>query len=323
MSNPMIGFGGHLGLADESSWGTAVTPSTHWVPFVSSTLGQSRTVQRVDDLGFFVPTSTFHLGRDVVELGIDVGGDVVVIPRYGTTWFGLLLEHVFGAVSTTGAGPWAHEFTLDWDAPVGLTGQQVRGQHASLPRAEVFDGLLINTFEVSADARGTIKCSFGMIGRASGGPTSISGTASFAADDEVLAHHFAALAWNSVDYTCRSWSIKLDKKLGRRPYVSSQYTDRPAPTAPADITITAQVEEYEDSLYDAYIAGTSSDMNLNATGAGNNAWANKLDNCRITGLTRPVNTAGVNVYGVTWMASADVASRGWVSTLTNDNSSHS
>jgi len=94
---------GQLGLKSESTWGTAVTVDT-FVPVLSAK-------QKVEE--GYIRSEGIRAGRrtrNPATLGRRVlGGDVELELYNGSV--ATLLKHYFGAVSTTGAGPYTHTFT--------------------------------------------------------------------------------------------------------------------------------------------------------------------------------------------------------------------
>lgn len=333
MSESALGFGGFIGLSEEVTYGTPVTPSTLFVPIVRSTLGQQRMVQRRADLAAYRAAPVSSLGRTMLELGIDVGGQVEVIPQYGAEWLGALLEYAFGAVATTGSDPYEHTFTLDIDGPTGangkaLTMQKVRGLAPGMDRAELFSGCVISATELRVDARAEARLILDVIGRAAAGPSVPSGTPTFSDDEEVLAHHSSNIVWNSGTHDgIQSWSIKHDKRLARRAHVGSRFTDYPQPTGLGSVIITATREQVSDDLYDAYIAGDSGNLVITMTGAGgttpgDHRIVSTCHNARIVSCVRNLDTAGVLRETVTWEASADASVTGWALALRNNNTAH-
>ena len=105
------GMDAQIGYALESSVGTPVTP-TAFVPLLSETLAQDKT--RLESAGIIA-------GRRVLTSDQWNGGNVTVSGSIQHELYnrglGKLFTAMFGAVSTTGAGPYTHTFT-----PGDLTG---------------------------------------------------------------------------------------------------------------------------------------------------------------------------------------------------------
>lgn len=111
------GIAAQIGYALESSVGTVVTP-TAFLPLVSETLVQDK--QRLESSGILA-------GRRVLASNQWNGGDVVVSGSVQHELYnrglGKLFTAMFGAVTTTGVGPYTHTFT-----PGDLTGDALTVQ---------------------------------------------------------------------------------------------------------------------------------------------------------------------------------------------------
>lgn len=111
------GIAAQIGYALESSVGTVVTP-TAFLPLVSESLVQDK--QRLESAGIIA-------GRRVLTSSQWNGGDVVVSGSVQHELYnrglGKLFTAMFGAVATTGAGPYTHTFT-----PGDLTGDALTVQ---------------------------------------------------------------------------------------------------------------------------------------------------------------------------------------------------
>jgi hypothetical protein len=191
----MIGYNAIVGLAEEVTWGTEVTPSTHWLPIFSSTVEETRDIRVVPYLGV-ANAQAYHNTRDNCELAVDVGGDIETTLCYDSKAHLLLLKHAMGAVATSGAGPYTHTFTLDTDGVVGLSAHILHGSGVANP-TEDFTGLRVSQLELGLTAREWMTMRATMIGEAGEGMAALTGTPAFAAAEEILGHHGATLSWNA------------------------------------------------------------------------------------------------------------------------------
>lgn len=322
MGTPMIGMNAMFGLAEEVTWGSAVTPPTHWVPIYRHNVEPTLDIRAVPYLGVATAANqTGHMERDSVLLAHDVGGDIETTACYDSTYFALLCKHAFGAVATTGSGPYTHTFTLDYDGVVGLTGHAVDGVGLS-NRAETFAGLKINTFELACDARDLMRVRLGVIGKSAGGMTSVSGTPAFTAAEEIQADHGATMSWNSDTYNLRSMRLVLNNNLVRRPYIGSTYTDAPVPGGFGEITFEATLPWELNDIYTDFLAGTQADGSIVFTGTSNNRLTITLSNLKWLSVSKPVDRAGELVMSVRGKCFANPSSeQGLTLALRNDNSS--
>lgn len=324
MSSAVIGAGGYLGLAEEVTYGTAVAASTAWLGrgLQRTTIGEQRVRQVVGSLGTFSSSPTHHNAHRSIETEINVGGTIEWVPHYASYGTIMLLKHALGAVATTGAGPYAHELTLDRDGVTGLTIQQNHGQHGSLNLVEVFEGCKVDQLEIRAAARQPLICSATIIGEASGGLTTITGSPDFSSEsEEIQSDHGGALLWNSDTHRFVDWVLRIENGLRRRPYVGSKLTDCPEPDGLMRITFEGTVEWVAHDLYEDFRAQTQADGTLTFVGGGNNQMAIELHNLIFDRCDKPVDGPGIRTFSVAGMcfAGTTAAETGVEITMTNDN----
>ena len=106
---------GQMGLKTESSWGTIITP-TIFVPVLSSKLSVDEGL--INAQGIKAGRRTENPGR----LGKRVVGFNTEQELYNGS-IATLLHHAFGAVNTTGAGPYTHTFTPGAHLGLSFTAQ--------------------------------------------------------------------------------------------------------------------------------------------------------------------------------------------------------
>jgi hypothetical protein len=99
----MAGFKSQLGFKEESTYGTRVVPD-RFLEFVSE--GIKLTRQRIDSRGIRAGRRTLHRWNAGIQEA--AGPFEIELAAQGT---GLLLKHLFGAVSTAGTNPYTHTFT--------------------------------------------------------------------------------------------------------------------------------------------------------------------------------------------------------------------
>lgn len=313
-----IGFGAIVGLAEEVTYGTEVTPSTHWLPIFSHSLQESREIRRVPHLSV-ATGEAYHLPRKSVLLGVDVGGDIDTNFCYASKAHLLILKHALGAVGTTGAGPYVHTFTPDWDGVVGLSAH-VRHLYGISDPAEDFLGLRVNQLELAIGAREWMTMRASCIGKTAGGMVALTGTPSYTDAEEVLAHHGSTLAWNSITLPMRRWRLMIDNNLTRRPVIGSLYTEAPSPGGMADITIEATVPWESHQVYTDFRDGDQGDAVFTFTGSGNNAMEITQHNVKWTEVGKPVDSAGERVFSLRGIIqAAPTTEYGLSIAVTNDN----
>lgn len=136
MASIYTGGNSAIGIAEEVTWGTIVSPRTNYRPIITSTLGRVRdkntrqnlsvgTVSNIADGDFLI--------RDLAQGAIE----------FEMTYenMGLFLKHAMGQVVDTGAGPFTHTYSRiagsSW--PVGLTVAENRGEGSR----EIYSGMRV------------------------------------------------------------------------------------------------------------------------------------------------------------------------------------
>jgi hypothetical protein len=320
MSSALTGFGGSIGLGEEVTWGTPVA-RTRFIEVTRATLNQTISREPRKTLGQLGSVSTNY--RGFAELAIDAGGDIETYLEYDNPGITLLLKHCMGAVaSSAGPAPYTHTFTLDKDLPPGLTIEQIHGSQAGIDAAEVFDGARITTFEISSAARERVMLKIpGIIARVSGGLVA-AGVAAYVAAEEVLAHQAAQLTWNGNTFDLLDFSVKVDRKLERRPHVGSKLTGCPAISDQMDVTFSGTAEWDDNNLPNDFVSGAQSDAVLTftgVTGAGPNSLSITLHNLLLESVDKPVDKVGTLTQAFTGRAFSDGTDEGLTIVVVNDN----
>ncbi|MGP6089745.1 phage tail tube protein [Antarctobacter jejuensis] len=105
-----LGARAQMALAFETTYGTPPASGFTKMPFASTTLGAEQPLLNSELLGY---------GRDPlapIKDAVTADGDVVV--PIDAAGFGFWLKAAFGAPTTTGTGPWTHEFQSgSWTLP--------------------------------------------------------------------------------------------------------------------------------------------------------------------------------------------------------------
>lgn len=133
---------GQIGHKSEASWGTAVTVDT-FVPVLSANLTIDEGYIRSEGIRAGRRTrNPARLGRRTI------GGNVEL--ELPNTSVAALLKHLFGAVSTTGAGPYTHTYTPGAHASKSLTVQTGIEDAGGTVRPFTASGAKINGWTISA-----------------------------------------------------------------------------------------------------------------------------------------------------------------------------
>ena len=99
------GLAAQVGLKTESTWGTAVTVD-RFTPLISESMTEK--IERLESSGIAPGARVLRSGQWATG-NVEVAGDLgFELYQQG---MGLWFRHMFGAVSTSGAGPYTHTFT--------------------------------------------------------------------------------------------------------------------------------------------------------------------------------------------------------------------
>ena len=99
------GLAAQLGVKAETTWGTFVAP-TRFYPLISESLTEE--IDRLESEGIVTGLRVLNTAQWAAG-NVDVGGDIETeLYQQG---MGALLTACFGAVSTSGSGPYTHTFT--------------------------------------------------------------------------------------------------------------------------------------------------------------------------------------------------------------------
>jgi hypothetical protein len=322
MAGP-IGTDRAVGMALETTWGTAVSPPTHWAPVTSLGLAQSYDRRKSPLMGRRIGGG--RVLRDFATLASDVAGTIGFIPTYDDTWFGLLLDACFyGTPSTSGAGPYQHVWTLGNEVEdfEGLTLEVIRGRHASLAMHEIFEGCLVSEFTLSAVSRDWCALEVGFMGQTSGGLVA-GNSPSVTLGEEMVGDHPGVFAFNGNNHTLRSISLTVNHSLTTVPALGQVVSARMAAGAEAAmVTGQLQLDWADHNLYTEFRAATQGNGTITLQGTGNNSLAIQIDNMFLRTHDFPADGHGLQTLTVDFEALADASDTGLQFTLQNDNASH-
>ncbi len=122
-----------MALAFETTYGLAPAGGYTRMPFASTTLGSEQPLLNSELLGY---------GRDPlapIKDAVTADGDVVV--PLDANAFGFWLKAAFGEPTTTGSGPWTHEFRSGGWTPPSLA---IETGMPEVPRYAVYSGCVLD-----------------------------------------------------------------------------------------------------------------------------------------------------------------------------------
>ena len=122
-----------MALAFETTYGTPPVGGFTKMPFASTTLGAEQPLLNSELLGY---------GREPlapIKDAVTADGDVVV--PFDAEAFGFWLKAAFGAPTTTGTGPWTHEFQSGgWTLP----SMSIETGMPEVPRYAMYSGCVLD-----------------------------------------------------------------------------------------------------------------------------------------------------------------------------------
>lgn len=278
------GLASQLGLAAESTWGTAVTVST-FVPLVSETMGTTIP---------WLESNAMLAGRNVMTAdqqcqgNREVGGDLQLELPTNSTIIRLLLEQMFGSVS--GTGPWTFTpgdlWGKSFSAQVGVPGVD------GTVRAKTYDGCKVSSWEIAATAGELVTLGLSIIAEDETTATALA-SASYGAGAAIpfcFAGATATVAASAVNV--RSLTLAGDNALTRRNFLGSRLTAQPIGAGKREYTGTLDLEFVDLTAYNRFVNGTTAAVVLTFVGPGTSQLVVTM-NCRFDGQTPQVSGAEI------------------------------
>ncbi len=313
------GIGLAFGLAEESTWGTAVSRDT-WIRGNSSGLQVDVVKKRRPDL--YLSTTGAPIKHYTEKQ--DAGGTIEVL--FGFEGHGKIIKHaLWGTPTTTGPSSslYTHTYPLAADPPTGLTIEEVRGTDASgTNAARVYEGCLIDSVTWELSAGGLLTETLDIIAETAAAESS-AGTPSFTTN-EIEALHSAAgsLAWNSTNYAdIRTMKVSVKRNLARRNRLGSHLTSKPVPGVP-EIMMEFEIDTTNADWLTGLTADTESAATITITGSGSRSVAFAVHKAYVHSVSDPIQGPDVITQKVTligqWSSTTD---RGITVTVINTQSS--
>lgn len=312
------GFGATLGFAEEVTWGTAVSPRTHWLRPMQTGLRRTRTKTAIPTLGDLSQTSTmdktFYVESDFA------GGSFRIPCAYDDTTL-LVLKHLLGGLATSGAGsPYTHAITPA-SMPVGLTIEQIGGTPGTGNMTEVFEGCRLTSGRLMIEAGGFMTLDAEVIAETSGGLVA-AGTPTYNSTREYIKHnHGGTATLGGTNFPMRSLSISIDRGLQRNHELGSLFTKEPVEerlSIELETTVFWQAADWHAD----YLDDTQADLSWVLTGATSpNTLTITATNLLIIDRQSDTNAPGGVLETLRFKAFADAtgADQGLSLSFTNDN----
>jgi len=315
MAASYFGRGAAYGFGVESTWGTPVA-LTNWLramPGADLRRDISKVPRNPLHMGGAVNSSLSHyVSKD------DAGGSSVFEVGYQN--FGLIWKHLVNDtnVTDTGTGPYTHVYAPTETETAGLTVEQIKGRTPTAVRSETFEGMKIKDGTLSISPGGVLTCQLNWLGETSAARAAAS-TPSYGADAPVLHHHAGQMNINSVAYTIRDMTIKVDRKLPRRDQLGSKNMLEPLPSGPYQVTCDVTLE-VQDALYTLFTADTEFDADITFT-SGTNSVKFDLFQAFVGSYSDPTSGPEMLTSKLQLVCQSDGTNDQWKVTTVNDQSS--
>lgn len=306
------GAGTVVGAGEESNHGTAVARSVWWD--VSSASGETQ-ANIIDAPRLFDPLFAVESFSDAETTQLTLSGDV----HY--EGLGMLWKHALGAVSTTGAGPYDHEYTCTLNLPAGLTLEVLQG---SATNSRIYEGCVVASLDLSWQQGSAMQWTATLDCETRN--EAAAGTPSTPTYSPVLTGHLnstSQLTWNSVAYAIESFSLTLNNNLDTaRRELDSKFRKQPcrAGRPTVEVTITRDYND-QDAFIDGQQDGTQADMTLTVDPSASTKLIIKLANAKIVSTSMPKSSAGRLVETVVLRGYADASEEALTITVTNNQAS--
>jgi hypothetical protein len=313
-----FGRGGFIKIGEETTYGTiaASTPVNNRI--ISASFQKTQEKERKTHLSQS-GAGGFQNGH--FEAFLNVGGSIDLPLLYEGS--GMLLKASLGAVTTTDLGVsedprYQHDYepASDGELPSLSVGLQ-RGTGSY----EVFLGCKVASMSISGSAGEEVTASFELIAQDANSRGAAT-TSSFGSGRQIFHYESGDLNYNSATYKMKSFELSLDNKLERRNVLGDKKTLEPITNDIREITLSVTLEMEDNALYDAYLAGTQSDVEFAFTNSPDGDICNILiRNCYITDYDDAINTFGALERTMTFVGEGDSSNEPIRIRVTNNQSS--
>lgn len=280
------GMVSQLGIKAETTWGTYVAP-TRFHPLISESMTED-----IDPL----ESDGIITGRRLLAAGQWAQGNVTVEGDIKTELYqqgmGALLKACFGAVSTTGAGPYVHTFTPGDLSDDHLT-VQIGKPDAGTVQPFSFYGCKVTEFELEVEAGGLVMLTTSLAGKQMATSDALA-TASFgsgAATPFTFKHASATIAAGAA--SVKKLTLKGSNGLDTdRRFLGSEYISEPLEADLREYTGTLDLEFESLTHMNRFRNGTEVALVVTIS-AGATASLAVTMNVRFDGSTPEVDGRGI------------------------------
>jgi len=199
------------GFAAEATPNDGITTGDALAWFQPLSDGLKPVIEKVelDDMGLTDDglSSVRYVAKEHVEGDLDFIFDVDNC--------GMLLRAAWGAVATSGSGPYTHTYTLDIDNPATLGAARVSEDTAGTTYEDEYGQLLVSKYVLEASPGGQVKQTLSLVGNIDTlGTSAATQTRATPAPTKLLtllSKHSAAMSWNSNTYELTAFQFVLER----------------------------------------------------------------------------------------------------------------
>lgn len=242
----MSGILGQIGWKSETVWNTGVVVDT-FSPLLSESI--------TNDGGAAIPSDGIRAGRRIRSAhkrsAPIIGGDIS--QELGNAAIAALLKHCFGAVATTGVGPFTHTYTPGSLNDDSFTCQVGRPSIDGTVRARTFTGTKVPSWEIAANAGENVQFNATVSAAAETGATALA-TASYPAAWEPFVYHEGSVTVGGAATTVDSFSISADNMLRTdRLAIGHTTITEQLENGLRDITISLEMDFEDLTMYNHFL----------------------------------------------------------------------
>ena len=312
-----FGRGGFIKLGEESTYGTIASSMPVDNRIISASFQKTQEKERKTHLSQS-GAGGFQNGH--FDAFLNVGGSIDLPLLYEGT--GMLLKAAIGASSTTDLGA-AENPRYQHDYEPSTTGS-IPSLSIGLQRGtgsyEVFLGCKVATMNISGSAGEEITASFEVIAQ-NANARGTATTASFGTGRQIFHFESGTLDFNSGNFKMKSFELSLDNKLERRNVLGDKKTLEPITNDIREITLNVTLEMEGNDLYNAYLAGTQSNLSFTFTNSDGDICNVLIRNCYIVDYDDAINTFGAIERTMTFIGEGDTSNEPIRIRITNNQAS--
>ena len=255
-----LGNDSYIGLGAEGTYGTAVARTLFEL---QNSEGIKPTENKVES------RSLYRVARDIrrrAQGRVDNGGNFSFDGRYSSRFFTTLLQHTFGASSSSSSQPdvttaptaYRHTFTPQDTLPTGLSVEVSKDVLSHL-----HTGVKVASLSMRMEQNELLEVNATVIGRET---TSIAQTPLTFTDGQLIVCNNVTWTWNGVSQNVIGGEFMIDNPITRRNFMNSRYTSEPLRNGKRRVSGSFRVDFSDAVIYSDFRNATERVMVITLTG---------------------------------------------------------